>query len=302
LKIPYLSRPRLLHRLNGDEPLVYLCSPVGSGKTALLNEWRSVQKTPIYWLTCSEADNDPACLWQRLAYLIGIKADAELLTSRVFPSSIESALAALCHWIERQPSRAHLILDDYQILQSGEARAMVRCLLQMQPGNLRVFIASQTRDESLPLSRWVLSGRALEITAAELAFTAEEVRTIYGTADAQALYAQTGGWVAAVHLAFTAGTAPKHLISEVCASIFATLAPEVQSLLVAVSRVCLQTINTGQWKPARRSPDRSLRACHSEWRRHESVSTDRKSVRCGYVPGTQPRYGDGRVSGCVYGG
>src|SRR4051812_32546084 len=104
----YLSRARLLQSLDISVPLTYLYGLAGSGKTALLREWAQTQ-TRVAWLTASEVDADPLCLWQRLCRVLEVQHDT-LLTGAMFPSTLEAAVVSLARELETQPPVA-LVID-----------------------------------------------------------------------------------------------------------------------------------------------------------------------------------------------
>src|SRR5436190_19705533 len=96
----YLSRSRLLNRLKVSSPLVYIYGPVGSGKTVLLQEWSHLQNEQVMWLTCSEIDNDPLCLWQRITHIVGMESSDVSFIPGLFSSTIEVAVVSRMKWVE----------------------------------------------------------------------------------------------------------------------------------------------------------------------------------------------------------
>lgn len=246
----YLSRPRLLQTLDTPVPLTYVYGMAGSGKTALLREWLRTQPRTA-WLTASEIDSDPLCLWQRLCQTLGIMS-ATPLTGDVFPSSLEAAVLSGVQGLTEQPPVA-LVIDDYHLMCSAESRWLIRCLLQMRPPSLRLIIASQTRDESLPLSRWCLSEEAIEIGPTELAFTPDEIQSLTASSSSQmdcdALYKATHGWVAGVLLLLKQEISvqalenllSQSLASRLCQMVFETLNSQHQTFLIQASVLDLLT-------------------------------------------------------------
>jgi LuxR family maltose regulon positive regulatory protein len=239
----YISRPRLLEQFTTPARLVYLYGPTGSGKTALLHEWSRLQSDhQVVWLTCSEIDNDPLCLWLRLAQAIGIPNHETAFAPDIFPTTLGIALVSLVTWVAQQPQSLSLILDDYHLLRTAESRAFVRDLLQILPNGLRIFMASQARDAELPLSRWGVSGQAIEITPADLLFTPAEIETLLESMampatdeTIQTLVEQTNGWVAGVQLALQHdvrhSVRPSQIMSDLCTAVFSELPSQTQTFL-----------------------------------------------------------------------
>lgn len=103
------------------------------------------------------------------------------------------------HWL--------LILDDLHLVSSSEAISLLASILEKGPSTPHMMLL--TRDTtSLRLSRLYAEGQVLELTAADLRFTAGEVRQFlaaHGVSCLESELAQimqrTAGWVATLQLA-----------------------------------------------------------------------------------------------------
>ncbi len=235
-----VSRPRLTERLNAGlhRKLTLVSAPAGFGKTTLLSEWihsgvrsreyegrdGNVHKTlPIpystlptlrfAWLSLDEGDNDPA---RFLAYFVaalqttrpdvGKSVSAALQSSQ--PPPIRAILTALINEIAAIPARFALVLDDYHLIGAQPIHDGVAFLLDHQPPNLHLVVASRMALP-LPLARLRARGQVTEIREGDLRFTAEEAAAFLNQTMGlslsleivKALESRTEGWIAGLQLA-----------------------------------------------------------------------------------------------------
>lgn len=249
----YVPRPRLLQLLGKDTPLTFIYGLAGSGKTQLLREWALSQDKVTTWLTCNEADNDPLFLWQHLTRAFTHKINSPSLRESPFPSNIEAAVITLVKWIEAQPQTIHLIIDDYHLIQSRDARWIIPYFLQRRPANLHAAIISRVKDVQLPLQQWLLAEQLTIIAPTDLAFTLEETGEAmdassqhYTEAERQTLHHYTNGWITGVKLLLsqkkqeliqetTSLHDPQQLANHLCAEVFYALSPEYRAFLLQTS-------------------------------------------------------------------
>ena len=100
------------------------------------------------------------------------------------------------------------MLDDYHLVESREVQEAMGFLLDHLPPRLHLVIASRA-DPPVPLARLRARGELVEVRAAELRFTPEEVAAYLNGAmglqltapDVVALEERTEGWIAALQLA-----------------------------------------------------------------------------------------------------
>jgi LuxR family maltose regulon positive regulatory protein len=100
-----------------------------------------------------------------------------------------------------------LLIDDAHELRSAEAQRQLELLLMRGPPELRIVLATR-HDLRLGLHRLRLDGELTEIRAANLRFTLDEARALFGAAGAElpesaltSLHARTEGWAAGLRLA-----------------------------------------------------------------------------------------------------
>jgi LuxR family maltose regulon positive regulatory protein len=164
------------------------------------------------WLALDPGDNDPARFWRYIAAALdpiyqGIGGQvAALLHGPQLP--LEAVVGALINTVAAQPDQVVLVLDDYHLIQAAAVHDSLLVLLERQPVQLRLVVASRA-DPPLPLARLRARGQLVELRAADLRFTPQETAALLGEAvglhlpDAAiaALAARTEGWVAGLQLA-----------------------------------------------------------------------------------------------------
>lgn len=203
-----VARSRLVGRLSDGRrqgrKVTLISAPAGFGKTTILSEWiaeiQSVESdTRVGWVSLDEGDNDPARFLDYLLAALGYPPSSD---------SPESVLPELINTLERDAVSTLLILDDFHAMSSAAVRDTVVFLLEHQPANLHVVLATRS-DPSLPLGRLRAHGGLTELRAADLRFTPDESRLFLNEmmglelsgGDIAALESRTEGWIAGLQLA-----------------------------------------------------------------------------------------------------
>lgn len=211
----FVHRRRLTERIRQGVrgPLTLISAPAGFGKTNALIEWAVEEKKTAAWLTIDEADNDEIRFF---SYLIGaIQAVYPALGKEAldfFESTksrgVETAITLLLNEIFAFQKDVILVLDDFQALNSKPILQGFNYLLKHCPHNLHLMIASRT-EPVLDLASLRAKGRVLEIGAADLRFTRDEIDLFLRQAvgaelppETIALLEQnTDGWVTGLQMA-----------------------------------------------------------------------------------------------------
>ena len=218
-----VDRPRLYRQLNRwqDVRAVVIHAPVGYGKSSLVSRWIDVSDNAACsaWLSLDETDCDPREFMRSISgaldtILPGLLAAMRPILDdpRSDPQRVMRKLIA-CLWddlrVDGSASLAHrlLVLEDHYLVLDCESTSPLTLLLEKGPPGLHLILL--TRDTpSLPLVRLYASGQVIELAAADLRFTADEVREylllhrISPSADELAQIMQrTEGWVIALQLA-----------------------------------------------------------------------------------------------------
>lgn len=211
------ARPRLMDRLNAGlaARLVLVSAPAGAGKTTLLSAWRAtpqVSDIPFAWLSLDEGDNDPARFWAYvIAALQGVQAGVGEATLALLRSPqtppVELTMTSLINEVSQLKPDFILVLDDYHVIQSEYIHGCLTFLLDHQPPQMRLVIASREYPP-LPLARLRGRGHLVEVREADLRFTPQEaaeflnqvMRLDLSMAQVAALVARTEGWIAGLQM------------------------------------------------------------------------------------------------------
>src|SRR5664280_2839471 len=121
---------------------------------------------------------------------------------------IESVLAAVLNELSAVPNEVDLVLDDYHLVDGPDVRPGMAFLLEHLPPHVHLVISTRA-DPLLPLARLRARGELVEVRAADLRFTPDEVAAYLNDViglglaakDIAALEGRTEGWIAALQLA-----------------------------------------------------------------------------------------------------
>jgi len=211
----WVSRPRLLERLDRglDHKLTLLSAPAGYGKSTLLADWIRSRNLHAGWFSIDSSEDDfPRFLAYLLAALNKIDPSIDDSALRVYsaaqPGMQQASMTVLINQITRIPHDFILVLDDFHLVQESSIHQAIDYLLQHQPQQLHLFIATRS-DPPLQFARLRGQGQLVELRIGDLRFTDQEVVDYFGANLPGALNSQqlstldsrTEGWPAGVHLA-----------------------------------------------------------------------------------------------------
>jgi len=225
-----VERPGLVARLSDalDRGGLLLTAGAGYGKTTALAQTLATRSGPSAWVSCAstgdgEADQLLLALMERVGEVAPGSSDVLAGRLRETLQRVDVPALALSLRTELEKLLVEpvvVVIDDAERLEgSPEALALVEVLLDADPRALRVAVASR-RPLAVRASKLAAAGRATEIGAGELAFTAQECTEILqrrnGRAptpdEVDALMAGTEGWPLGVALSAAgpglSGTAP----------------------------------------------------------------------------------------------
>ena len=164
------------------------------------------------WLSLDQSDRQPATFWTYVITALqtavpGVGADVLPLLQSAQPP-IETVLAAVLNELAATPNEVVLVLDDYHLVDGPDLRDGMTFLLEHLPPHVHLVISSRA-DPLLPLARLRARGELVEVRAADLRFTPDEVATYLNDVigldltpdDIAALEGRTEGWIAALQLA-----------------------------------------------------------------------------------------------------
>ncbi|HEU5227206.1 MAG TPA: LuxR C-terminal-related transcriptional regulator [Ktedonobacteraceae bacterium] len=213
---PHLSASsrRLLER-----PLTLLSAPAGSGKSTLVSSWLLDRSEPSAWLSLDQADNNPLRFWSYLFTTLdrlypGTGTHALLMLRSLRVPTVEPVLTWLLNSLGNgEPatgedgSEALLVLDDYHVISTEAIHRDMAFLIEHLPPHLHLIISTR-HDPPLPLARFRVSNRLLELRAADLRFSREEIAVFFArhagitlsTEEIVLLEERTEGWAAGLQL------------------------------------------------------------------------------------------------------
>jgi len=208
-----IERPALLGRLTagaGDR-LTVVVGSAGAGKSVLLSSWAAARETgATSWLSCDEADSDPARFWAGFIEAIrvavpGFGAEAgELLAMDGAVSA--DAIAAIADDAAKLPAGSAIVVDDFHAA-TAAAGAMTD-LIERWPAETAQLVLASRVDQPLRLHRLRLSGELCELRDRDLYLSLTESRDLLANfgvevaeTDLALLHRRTEGWAAAVQMA-----------------------------------------------------------------------------------------------------
>lgn len=215
LRRSLVPRPGLVARLTLglENPLILVSAPAGYGKTTLLSAWLDQYPYPSAWISLDEGDNDQARFLAYLAaalQMVNSDMGQAMLAMLQSPQlvSIPTLLSMLVNDLSQLPGPFVLVLDDYQFIQEPQVHQAVSFLLERQPWQMHLVIATRA-DPPLPLARLRAHSQLLELRAADLCFSTPEVERFFrqvmgipvSKEDVETLAARTEGWIAGLQMA-----------------------------------------------------------------------------------------------------
>jgi len=214
-----MARPTLEQRLLqalGEQRLVLLVAPAGSGKTALLV--RALEQLSedhdAAWVALDAGDDLHRllqCLWQALEpFDLPWRISPEALATMAASADARDQQRAADEIVNtlEQGELAHgvIALDDLHHVDDPQALAFIDRVLPRLPERWTVAVTTRRQPALRCLSRLRAAGLLTELGAADLRFTRDEALALLSSAGvesnaAEALYRRTLGWPAGLRLA-----------------------------------------------------------------------------------------------------
>jgi ATP/maltotriose-dependent transcriptional regulator MalT/DNA-binding SARP family transcriptional activator len=211
--------------------LTTVVAPGGYGKTSLLTDWADPARTA--WHTCTAEDRALRPALDHLARALRTVLPRLSLTVPDEARDPHAVITALCDALGS--AEVVLVLDDvHEVAETDASAGLLEGLCRQLPPTARLILSSR-RQPPFAVRRLRESGQLAELTAADLAFTVEEIAALTGRlgprgADEARIQRATGGWPIAVRLVVEAmrhGPGPDGDRSSEPGELFDYLATEI---------------------------------------------------------------------------
>jgi len=200
-----MVRDRLTSLLAGrfDRPVTALVAGPGFGKTTLLAQAvRQNLAGPVgidAWVSCQPDDEEPAEFASACCRAIGLQQPGSAGTG--------TDVLAVMRWLS--PLDVCLIVDDIHQIAGSPAERLLAQIVRGLPSNGHVVLSGRV-PPGVPLARLRASGGCVEISEADLAFTADEEREMARLLGVPVPSGELAGWPALVRLALTSQRTVAH--------------------------------------------------------------------------------------------
>jgi LuxR family transcriptional regulator, maltose regulon positive regulatory protein len=208
-----IERPALLERLTAgaDDRLTVVVGSAGAGKSVLLSSWAAARRSGITsWLSCDEADADPARFWAGFIEALrvavpGFGAEAGELLAMDGAMSAD-ATASIADEAAKLPAGSAIVVDDFHA--ATAASSAMTDLIERWPAKTAQLVLASRVDQPLRLHRLRLSAEVCELRDRDLYLSLAESRDLLANfgvqvadADLALLHRRTEGWAAALQMA-----------------------------------------------------------------------------------------------------
>jgi ATP/maltotriose-dependent transcriptional regulator MalT/DNA-binding SARP family transcriptional activator len=218
-----LPRQRLLNILDSLSTyrLILVIAPAGYGKTSLLIDYAHHLNKPVCWYSVERFDTDLKRFLAHWIAAISMRFPGFGRFSQAALKSSEEDLLMddfITHHINELYRRAQepfiIILDDDDgITQNDDIAAFINQFIQRAPASCRVLLASREAPDLAALALLKARRQIATLTWEDLAFTAEEIQTLWtrnfqqpiSFEHAVHLAQTTEGWIVGLLLAEHAG-------------------------------------------------------------------------------------------------
>ena len=205
-----VARDRLLQGLAAaaDVRIVVLQAPAGHGKSTTLLQIKQgceARGVPTAWLTLDDADNEPRRFFAYFRSLIqqlhgGVDADWQ-------PSRVRRHVDWIIEQLAGLDRPVALFIDELQTITSAAVLQFFRELMEYLPNNVTLYFGTRAIPE-LGLTRLIVDGRALLVSAEMLRFSRDETVAFFDRArelvvrpdELDSIFRRTEGWPAALQL------------------------------------------------------------------------------------------------------
>jgi LuxR family maltose regulon positive regulatory protein len=209
-----VHRPELFEKLATGlkTKLMLISAPAGFGKTTLVSDWIIQQEIPAVWYSMDTSDNDVA---EFLSYLItaiqGLYPQFGENARKLLHSPGQISQTAIVQLLINEllafPTHFLVVLDDFHVITKGEVSNLVTYFIEHIPPHIHLVLLTRA-DPILPIAKLRSQHQLVEIRAADLSFSANEIHFLFNRTlrlklsltDVQSLAYKTEGWIAGLQL------------------------------------------------------------------------------------------------------
>lgn len=262
----YIQRQRLFQKVAAlpDARLILACAPAGFGKSSWLIAHAHRLRADgarVVWYALDKTDNDPvrfaAYLYRAFRSAGGPSQDDPAEDDEIH--SLEEVVTLILNQLVADEGRYVFVLDDYHLINNPAIHNAIGLMLDHLPANAQLAIGSRA-DPPLRLSRLRACRQIVELRAADLRFSTEEIKAFAAHAPAaslssdsiRALENASEGWITALWLIRLAAssaaqplddaaiaqhlgrfsTAQRHIFDYFADEVFDQQPPELQQFLL----------------------------------------------------------------------
>lgn len=215
----YIVRNHLLKRLWRDRQakLAIVSASPGFGKTVLLAQWRQeLMKAgnEVCWLALGADERDlpgfATHLFAALARLQILAADdLPFIGDIAGTAQFDGIVAPVVNALTQRKDDLYLLIDDYHHVEDPWAHLLLQKLIDHNPGNLHITLASRAVPP-LSIAKLRVMGQVAEVECVDLPFDLAETRAFLdqnlgsirlSVDEVMQLYDLTNGWPASLQLA-----------------------------------------------------------------------------------------------------
>ncbi len=199
-----LPRCRLTEQLNQclKSKLTIIAAPAGSGKTELVQQWRSqYPQTKLAWLNLDQTDEGMEDFARYLQQTILEACDDAPIYAQHSP---QESLETLEKYFQQAQPELVVCLDNSHFLSPTPARdALLRCVCDPYSKVRWLLLSQQQLDWDF--TELQLKDQLQQLSSTELNLTVSEISELaslreHSAENAQAIYDVTQGWIAGVNL------------------------------------------------------------------------------------------------------
>lgn len=190
--------------------VVAVQAPAGHGKSTLLQQAKSAAEERgerTAWLSFDDADNEPLRFMRHVEALVDSLGEQARERPEPVSRRRQRFAGGLAARLAQFDSVVNLFLDEVQCLTDRSILTMLQELIEHLPDNVTIFAGARALPE-IGLPRLTVNNQALVLRADDLRFSQHEAEEFFSQAldlgvsrdEFEAIYRQTEGWPAALHL------------------------------------------------------------------------------------------------------